>query len=229
MSSGTKRGTRAQVLDALRAALGVRGEDGARRAIVRGRLENRPRGPVPARGQLAAAGRIALFMRMAEAVDASTARVRTKDGVLPAIADYLGRNDLGHEIVHGADAFLTGLDWRASKDLKHRQGPARARDKVSLVKAFAGVAETGTLVMLSGPGNPVTLNFLPPTSIAVVDAGDIAGDYESMWAKLRLVLGEGVMPRTVNWVTGPSRTADIGQKLELGAHGPGRLHILVVG
>ena len=229
MSTGARDGNREKVLGALRKALNVRGEDGARRAIARGRLENRPRGPVPARGQLAAPGRIALFMAVAEAVDASTARLRKKEDLLPAIAGFLDHHGLGHEIIHGGDAFLAGLDWRGHKGLKHRAGPARASDAVSLVKAFAGVAETGTLVMLSGPDNPVTLNFLPPASIAVIEAGDIVGDYESMWAKLRLALGEGAMPRTVNWVTGPSRTADIGQKLELGAHGPGRLHILVVG
>jgi L-lactate dehydrogenase complex protein LldG len=229
MTSGAKDGNREQVLGALRKALNVRGEDGARRAIIRGRLENRPRGPIPARGQLAAPGRVSLFMQMAEAVDASTARLRTKEEVLPAIIEFLDRHGLGREIVHGTDPFIAGLDWRDHKGLKHREGPARESDAVSLVKAFTGVAETGTLVMLSGPDNPVTLNFLPPTSIAVVEAGDIVGDYESMWAKLRLALGEAVMPRTVNWVTGPSRTADIGQKLELGAHGPGRLHILVVG
>lgn len=229
MTTGTEDKRRQTVLGALRHALHVRGEDGARRAIVRGRLENRPRGPVPARGQLAAPGRVSLFMQMAEAVDASTARLRTGEEVLPAIADYLERHGLTREIVHGADGWLKDLDWRARKDLKHREGPARASDEVSLVKAFAGVAETGTLVMLSGADNPVTLNFLPPVAIAVIEAGDIVGDYETMWKKLRATLGEGVMPRTVNWVTGPSRTADIGQKLELGAHGPGRLHILVVG
>jgi len=63
----------------------------------------------------------------------------------------------------------------------------------------------------------------------VVSAGDIAGDYETIWARLRQQVGQGTMPRTVNLITGPSRSADIEQTLLLGAHGPRRLHIIVVG
>ena len=95
--------------------------------------------------------------------------------------------------------------------------------------AEAGVAETGTLVLLSGPDNPTTINFLPDTHVVVVRAADILGDYESVWRRLRERLGPGVMPRLVNLVTGPSRSADIEQTLLLGAHGPRALHIIVVG
>jgi L-lactate dehydrogenase complex protein LldG len=97
---------------------------------------------------------------------------------------------------------------------------------VAVSHAFGGVAESGTLVLTSGRDNPTTLNFLPDTHIVVIDAKDIAGDYETLWARLR---GQGAMPRTVNWITGPSRSADIEQTLILGAHGPRRLHVMVVG
>ncbi len=100
---------------------------------------------------------------------------------------------------------------------------------MALSRAFAGVAETGTLVLLSGPENPTTLNFLPDTHIVVIQAADIAGDYESVWRQLRALYGPGILPRTVNFITGPSRSADIEQTLILGAHGPRALHILVVG
>jgi L-lactate dehydrogenase complex protein LldG len=82
--------------------------------------------------------------------------------------------------------------------------------------------------MVSGPDNPSTLNFLPDNHIVVVSAKDVASDYEMVWAKVRFVYGKGAMPRTVNWITGPSRSGDIEQTLLLGAHGPRRLHILVV-
>ena len=59
-------------------------------------------------------------------------------------------------------------------------------------------------------------------------AKDIAGDYESAWDKVRGAYGKGRMPRTVNFITGPSRSGDIEQTLLLGAHGPRRLHIVVV-
>ena len=51
---------------------------------------------------------------------------------------------------------------------------------------------------------------------------------KSAVSRLRARYGEGAMPRTVNTVTGPSRTGDIEQQLELGAHGPRRMHILLV-
>jgi L-lactate dehydrogenase complex protein LldG len=63
----------------------------------------------------------------------------------------------------------------------------------------------------------------------VIDAKDVVGDFESVWQRLREKFGEAVMPRTVNLITGPSRSADIEQTLILGAHGPRRLHVIVVG
>jgi L-lactate dehydrogenase complex protein LldG len=65
--------------------------------------------------------------------------------------------------------------------------------------------------------------------MVIVDAADIVGDYETVWRRLRERLGPGSMPRTVNLITGPSRSADIEQTIILGAHGPRALHILVVG
>jgi len=99
----------------------------------------------------------------------------------------------------------------------------------SVSHAFAGVAETGTVVLASGTDNPTSLNFLPDNHIVVIDANDVAGDYESVWQRLRERYGDGLMPRAVNLITGPSRSADIEQTLILGAHGPRRLHVIVVG
>jgi len=107
-------------------------------------------------------------------------------------------------------------------------GPAQGTDETSIAKAFAGVAETGTLVLTSGPANPTTLNFLPETEIVVVRGADVVGGYEDAWDKLRAAFPAG-LPRTVNWVSGPSRTADIEQTIVMGAHGPRRLHVIVSG
>jgi L-lactate dehydrogenase complex protein LldG len=112
--------------------------------------------------------------------------------------------------------------------LSLRRGRAEASDQVSITGAFAGIAETGTLVMTSGPEHPVSLNLLPDTHVVVLREADIVSGYEDVWARLRAHYGKNTMPRTVNTITGPSRTGDIEQAMELGAHGPRRMHIVVV-
>ena len=128
----------------------------------------------------------------------------------------------------GDDKRLAAMPWGETQiEMKH--GAADGSDAVSVVHAFAAVAKSGTLVLTSGADNPTTLNFLPETAIVVLDAADIAGDYESVWGRLRSETGEAPLPRTVNWVSGPSRSADIEQTLLLGAHGPRFLHVIIVG
>ena len=80
----------------------------------------------------------------------------------------------------------------------------------------------------SGPDHPVSLNLLPDTHVVVLREGDIVSGYEEVWQRLRARYGKNAMPRTVNTITGPSRTGDIEQTIELGAHGPRRMHIVVV-
>src|SRR3546814_19426494 len=94
--------------------------------------------------------------------------------------------------------------------------------------AFAGIAETGTVMMASGPDAPITLNFLPENHVVVLRASQVTGTYEEAWQRLREARWRGVMPRAVNLITGPSRTGDIEQTLLLGTHGPRRLHVLLV-
>ena len=96
-------------------------------------------------------------------------------------------------------------------------------------RAFGAVAETGTLVLTSGADNPTTLNFLPEAHMVLINASDVLGSYEEAWDRLRTVYGEATLPRTVNMISGPWRTADIEQTLVRGAHGPRRLHVMVVG
>ena len=121
---------------------------------------------------------------------------------------------------------LGDIPWSDQPTLSVVEGRGEANDLVSVTGAFAGVAETGTLVLLSGPEHPSTLNFLPETHIVVLRDEQLVGSYEDAWARLR-ARGRG-MPRVVNMVTGPSRTADIEQTLQLGAHGPRRLHIVLI-
>lgn len=217
------------VLARVRRALGASGDEAERRRAVAARLEHPQPNLIPARGQLDREGRIALFCRMAEAVSATVERVAAADDVPAAIAAYLRKNNFPAELRAGADPAIEALPWEREPQLTRLSGASDGRDAVSLSHAFGGVAESGTLVLLSGPDNPTTLNFLPDAQIVMLAADDIAGDYETVWRRIREACGPGNAPRTINLVTGPSRSADIEQTLILGAHGPRALHILVVG
>jgi L-lactate dehydrogenase complex protein LldG len=129
----------------------------------------------------------------------------------------------------GSDPLLHGLPWDSTPQIEVAHGRSDGKDAVSVSHALAGVAESGTIMLASGPENPTTLNFLPETHIVVLAAADIVGDYESAFDMVRSRHGRGTMPRTVNLITGPSRSADIEQTLLLGAHGPRRLHLVIVG
>lgn len=221
--------SRDAILGRIRRSLDVSGTDATRLAAVRHRLVETPVNVVPARGQLPDAERVELFVRKAGDVFATIARVDKRDDIPAAVADYLRARNLPQAIRHGSDPRLAGLPWGREAQLAVTVGPSDGKDLAGLSYADAGVAETGTVVLTSGPANPTTLNFLPDHHIVAVDASTIAGDYETVWANLRRRFGAGAMPRTVNLVTGPSRSADIEETLLLGAHGPRSLHILVVG
>jgi len=213
----------------IRASLGVTGAEPARRAAVAERLEQHPRGVIPARGQLPAAERVKLFVQMVEAANGSVDILGSPDDVPAAVAALLRRHNLPMQVRRGDDARLAALPWNKERQLEVTTGASDGRQLVSISHAFGGVAETGTLVMASGTDNPTTLNFLPDTHVVVLNAKDIAGDYETVWARVRERFGTGALPRNINLITGPSRSADIAQILILGAHGPRRLHVLVVG
>jgi L-lactate dehydrogenase complex protein LldG len=219
--------SRSTILDGIRRSL-HRGElSGAERQAVEARLADPPRGPAVARANLPQPDKVALFCQWAEVNNATVARVAAAD-VAREVASYLARNNLPAEAAMAPGPALDGFDWASQKMLALRRGRGEGSDHVSITGAFAGIAETGTLVTASGPEHPVTLNLLPDTHIVVLREGDIVGGYEDVWARLRARYGKDRMPRTVNTITGPSRTGDIEQTIELGAHGPRRMHIVVV-
>jgi L-lactate dehydrogenase complex protein LldG len=218
---------RAAVLGAIRRAL-RRGELPAdQAALLRARLAAHPRQLIPARSQVAHVAQIALFIANVEREFGTVARVATGDAVPEAVAAYLAAQNLPSEIVIAPHPELRAMPWADRPLLRLREGRAEASDSVSVQHAFAAIAETGTLMFPSAPERPTTLNLLPDTAIAVLRAERLVGAYEQAWDLLRNELGG--MPRNVMLVTGPSRSADIEQALELGAHGPRRLHVVLVG
>ena len=219
---------REQIFGAIRRSLGVTGREEPRRTAVAERIAGHPRGVVPARGQVSPRERLDLFARMVEVAAGTIVRVSDPADVPAAVADFLRRHNLPMAARRGADARLAALPWEKAGTLEISTAASDTNALSSVAHAFAGAAETGTLVLTSGSDNPTSQNFLPDNHIVVIDAKDIAGDYETVWQRLREKFGDGVMPRTVNMITGPSRSADIEQTLILGAHGPRRLHVIMI-
>ncbi len=160
---------------------------------------------------------------MAVEAAATIHQIASAEKIPWAVADYLGERKLTGKGVIAPD--MSELPYgQAGLDI--RCGNGKDSDTFSLTGAFAGIAETGALALLSGPGSPTTLNFLPEAHIVALKADDIVGTYEDVWSRLSAL--EIAMPRTVNFITGPSRTADIEQTMQFGAHGPRHLHILLI-
>ena len=217
------------MLDRIRSGLDDGTSMQARRDAVARRLAAQPPHLVPERARKDAAGLEALFSQHLESQTATVLRVATDAQIPSAVAGYLRGQNLALRLRMGGDERLQALPWPKEPTLTRESGPAKPDDEVGLAHAIAAVAETGTLVMASGAANPVTLNYLPETHIVVVAAKDIAGTYEAAFDHVRARLGRGTMPRTLNFISGPSRTADIGGRLVVGAHGPRRLCVIIVG
>jgi L-lactate dehydrogenase complex protein LldG len=190
------------------------------------RMAQHPRHLIPARSRMPHPEQVDLFVRNVEREFGSVTRVADLDSVPGAVADYLALQNLPGSLIMAPHPELQAIPWSARPLLDIREGRAQGSDAVSVQHGFAGIAETGTLMLPSAPERPVTLNLLADTAITVLRASAIVGAYEEAWDKLRAEVA--CMPRNVMLITGPSRSADIEQTLELGAHGPRRLHIVLV-
>jgi L-lactate dehydrogenase complex protein LldG len=218
--------TKDSVLTAIRRGLrrGALPEDQA--AMLRGRLDGHPRQLIPARSRLPHNEQVDLFVRNVEREFGSVARVADNSEIPGAVADYLAAQNLPGRLIMAPHPDLRAIDWSTRPLLDIREGRAEGTDMVSVQHGFAAIAETGTLMLPSAAERPTTLNILTDTEIVVLRASRVVGAYEEAWDLLRSEIG--AMPRNVMLVTGPSRSADIEQALELGAHGPRRLHVVLV-
>lgn len=154
-----------------------------------------------------------------EAVQMSVVRLQSVDDVVAAVDWYLQEQSItGNLCVAPA---LDSLCWQEGT----RFGPALANTTTSVTDAMAAIAETGSLALASSERSPSTLNFLPENHIVVLYESQIVERTEDVWHRLRSM---DSIPRALNLVTGPSRTGDIEQTIELGAHGPRRMHVLLI-
>jgi L-lactate dehydrogenase complex protein LldG len=235
-------GAREEILGKIRRSLRRDRLDSATEAMLRARIAAHRRNPVPARATaLDDTARIDLFVTMAREAQATVTRVAVPAAVPAAVADYLAAENLPAVIVLAPDPSLDAIPWATRPLLRICRGgmlaaneaingPADlAANATTVTPAFAAIAETGTLLLISGPETPTTLNFLPDTHIVILRAEQIVAAYEDGWDRLRAARAlPKDLPRVVNFITGPSRTADIEQQIVQGMHGPRRLNIVLV-
>ncbi|MBL8478531.1 MAG: lactate utilization protein C [Sterolibacteriaceae bacterium] len=198
------------------------GNAAAGREIMRSAMEGRGEGPKPAMDTAPAA--LLERFRLKSELQSSTVEVVAQESDAPAaVARYLAAMKLPTTAV--VQPALAALDWAAA-GLKVEARGARDADLVGITGCFCAVAETGTLMMCSAPETPAAVSLLPETHVAIVRAARILPYMEDAWNLARAELG--TLPRAVNFISGPSRTGDIEQTIVLGAHGPYRVHLVIV-
>jgi L-lactate dehydrogenase complex protein LldG len=182
-------------------------------------LRAHPRGPLPP----VAGDLVAHFRTRAAAMQSTTEVIASMGDAPAAVARYLGAHRLPARGCVWPS--LPALDW-AGAGIAVEARAAIDADLIGITGAFAGIAETGTLMTVSGAGTPGSVSLLPETHIAILEAHRIVAHMEDAWNLMRAELGRP--PRAVNFISGPSRTGDIEQTIVIGAHGPYRVHIIVV-
>jgi L-lactate dehydrogenase complex protein LldG len=209
---------REEILQRVRTGLG-KGDAAARRAVAEVAMNHPARGPQPRiAGDLAQR-----FASKAQYLASSVESVAGPAQVPAAVARYLAAQSLPPQAVATGD--VAGLNW-AGAGIEIAARVAVDADKAGISGCFCAIAETGTLLLLSGPQTPGSVSLLPETHIAIVPLGRIVATMEDAFALLRAERGK--LPRAVNFISGPSRTGDIEQTIVLGAHGPCRVHLILV-
>lgn len=218
---------RAGILGRIRNGLGR--DAGRSKAVAEARLAAPPASTVPAMAQTSGAERRDAFARRVEASAASFQTLPDLAELPAAVAAFQHAHGLPASVRVSTDERLTGLAW-AEAGVTAENGPGAGGDRCGLAVAAAGIAETGQLVLASGPRQPASLAFLPESFLGVVFEPDLVGGLDDAWA---LLSARGLAgphgARAIHFVAGPSRSADIEQTLQLGAHGPKRVHVLLVG
>ncbi len=217
---------RAEIFSKIQQAIGDRSSNKKRLAAVENRLKSPTSGPLPSVA-LSPGKLVSLFKQKLDASAATLEACKASDAP-EAVLRFIREHNLPTVCRIGGDPRLADLLLAQKSVLEIKAGPSDGNDLTTISHALAAFAETGTLVLESGPDNPTTLNFLAENHIVVLNRKSLKLHQEDIWEMLRKNHGPGNMPRTVNLVTGPSRSADIEQTLILGAHGPIRLHVILI-
>jgi L-lactate dehydrogenase complex protein LldG len=218
---------RDNVLGRVRKALGKRERDIAGLAAAEAIIAGHAQGPRPR----PAGDRVGRFMQRARDMESTVERIANRAAIPTAVARYLDELQLPPALAaqksHAGVCWpeFAALDWTGA-GLAIEARPTTGADRLGITGAFCAIAETGTMVLLTGADAPTATALLPDTHVAVVSAERIVDGMEDAFELIRRERGQ--LPRAVNLISGPSRTGDIEQTIVLGAHGPFRVHILVV-
>ena len=218
----SNRAARDAVLARVRKSLGKLGDRAGAVAAADRYVGAHAHGPRPS----LPADPVAHFMKRAADLGSTVERIAERREIPAAVARYLAAN--------ASDALRAGVCWPELADLDWAAAGlaveprvTTGNDKLGITGCFCAIAETGTLVVLSGADTPTATTLLPDTHVAVVRSDRVVAGMEEAFALIR---GEKeALPRAINMISGPSRTGDIEQTIVLGAHGPFRVHIVVVG
>ncbi|MCB1953351.1 MAG: LUD domain-containing protein [Zoogloeaceae bacterium] len=212
--------SRDTIFKAIRQGLGRGPLDDAARKQLDARIANPPQ---HIRATVDDADLVARFAQRFESRSGTTERIASLADVPAAVAALAESYAIAPSAVVGTA--LGELAWPEGWQIDH--GAATIDVMLGVSLAWRGIAETGSILMLSGPDRPITHNFVPETHVVVLPVEHIVRHYEDCWVALR-ERGQGA-PRAMNFISGPSRTGDVEQTIELGAHGPRRMHVLILG
>jgi L-lactate dehydrogenase complex protein LldG len=215
-------GARENILARIRRAQGRSGAEPteAEIALAREAIARHEIGPQPPFAH--AADRMAQFRKECARLGTTHAAVASDKDIPAEVARYLGANALDRRLAGWRE--FAGLDW-AGAGIVFDDRPGNADDSIGLTGCFCAIAETGTVLLLSSPEMPKLTALLPETHICIVRTARMLDTMEDSFALLRKEVGEP--PRSLFFVSGPSRTADIEQTIVIGAHGPYRVHIVL--
>ena len=222
------RAARDAILGRVRKALRKTGSDEVALAAAEAYIAAHAQGPRPAMP----ADLVTRFLQRATDMASTVERIASAAEIPAAVARYLDALELPPELAaqksHAGVCWpeFADLDWSGA-GLSIEARPTAGHDRLGITGAFCAIAETGTLVFTTGADTPTASALLPDTHVAVVRADRVVAGMEEAFALVRAATGG--MPRAMNMISGPSRTGDIEQTIVLGAHGPYRVHLLLLG
>ena len=187
---------------------------------VRAHISKHQRGPLPT---FARHDPVQHFIEECARLSTTITEVAELVDVPREVARYIASESLQSRCVGWSE--FAALDWRVA-GIEYDNRPANGDDLIGVTGCFCAIGETGTLLLLSAPATPKSTALLPETHICVVKRSRMVPTMEDAFALVRDEIGEP--PRATFFVSGPSRTADIEQTIVIGAHGPYRVHVILI-